>query len=520
MAFIPLRQIGSGGIVSDQNPYDLELTQFPEGNNVTFDNGRLGKAKGYVAEHTHASAPHHVQAWSAPTINALVFGTNTQLFKYDGQSATNITKISDATNYSNSPRWQSEQIGTGLMFNNGADAPQFILPSDTRFSDLPNWPSSLRTNCLKPYNSFLVMAGYNEPGGDHPYTVRWSDEYDPAGVPGDYNIASTTNLAGANTLSGSNGVLVDQLTLGNSQIIYAERGVFAMDFIGAPFVFSFRELFTDDGIINRGACASFMNQHLVVGNNDIYLHDGNSKKSVADKRVKDRFYNSIVNTDAIFCTTFDHKSEVWVAYSDEQSSDPATANRAMVYNWSQDAWTFVDLPDVRSITIAISMDDNTQGDWDDLPVGLQWNQITEQWSTASQSAEAEPLRVYAASTGQSKIHRLDYTYSNTNYSSYVEATKIDLDRVLQVSTNSVKQLNGILPQIEGTGIVNITVGTSDTPTSGVLWKDPVAYDINTDYKVDVRASGRYLALRIESNMQGGYWTITGLDIDVREVARR
>ncbi|MFQ3255692.1 MAG: hypothetical protein ACI9W7_000150, partial [Porticoccaceae bacterium] len=29
MAFIPLRNIGAGGIVTDQDPYDLELTQFP-----------------------------------------------------------------------------------------------------------------------------------------------------------------------------------------------------------------------------------------------------------------------------------------------------------------------------------------------------------------------------------------------------------------------------------------------------------------------------------------------------------
>ena len=130
------------------------------------------------------------------------------------------------------------------------------------------------------------MAGYESGSTKHPYTVRWSDEYEPTGVPQDYNIGSTTNLAGENVLSGNNGALVDQLTLNNSQIIYAERGVFAMDFIGAPLVFSFRELFSDDGILNRGAVASFPNGHLVVGNNDIYVHDGNQKQSIVDKRVR------------------------------------------------------------------------------------------------------------------------------------------------------------------------------------------------------------------------------------------
>ena len=46
MAFVPLRNIGKGGLVPDQAPYDVELTQFPSGNNVTFDNGTIGKTLG------------------------------------------------------------------------------------------------------------------------------------------------------------------------------------------------------------------------------------------------------------------------------------------------------------------------------------------------------------------------------------------------------------------------------------------------------------------------------------------
>jgi hypothetical protein len=521
LAFVPLRGIGSGGIVTDQDPYDLELTQFPDGNNVLFENGRLGKAKGYVSEQSmQTHPPTHVQAWAADGNSSIVVGTQTKLFKYDGQSLTNLTKTSDATNYSNSSRWQSEQIGTGLMFNNGSDVPQYISPTDTRFADIPNWPSTLTTKCIKPYNSFLVMVGYSTSGGSHPYSVRWSDEYDPAGVPSSYDITSTTNLAGANTLSGKNGKLIDQLTLGNSQIIYAETGVFAMDFIGAPFVFSFRELFTDDGIINRGACASFMNQHLVVGNNDIYLHDGNSKKSIADKRVRDRFFNTIVNTESIFCTTMEHRSEVWIAYSDDSAPDSFSANRALVYNYAQDAWSFVDLPNVRAMTLAVSMDDPSQGDWNDLPAGLSWGEETELWSTASQTTAAEPMRVFSVSHYGQAIFRMDYSYQNTGSASFIEATKIDLDAILRTSTNSIKQINGFLPQIEGSGTVSIYVGTSNTPTGGVLWKSPVVYNIDTDHKVDLRASGRYLALRFESQSTQGNWNITGLDIDIREVAAR
>jgi hypothetical protein len=103
---------------------------------------------------------------------------------------------------------------------------------------------------------------------------------------------------------------------------------------------------------------------------------------------------------------------------------------------------------------------------------------------------------------------------------HVEATKIDLDSVMQKSTNTIKQINGIMPQIEGQGVVNISIGISNSPQDGVSWQSQTAYNIETDHKIDVRSSGRYFALRIESQSPSDYWRITGLDIDISEVAGR
>lgn len=518
MTYIPLRNIGAGGLVTDQNPYDLELTQFPNGNNVAFHEGRLGKSLGHSVEQSLSFQPTHAHGWIYEGNDTVVIGSLQKLYRYDGSSVTNVTKTSDATNYSNSPRWQSEQIGTAMMFNNGADTPQYMFPTGTRFADLPNWPTGLTTKCLKPYKSFLVMAGYETANSEHYYTVRWSDEYDPAGVPSDYNIASTTNLAGENRLSGNNGQLIDQLTLNNSQIVYAERGVFAMDFIGAPLVFSFRELFADDGILNRGACASFLNQHLVVGHNDIYVHDGNQKQSIVDKRVRRTFFNDIKDKRSVFCQTINDRSEVWICYADNDAADSETANRALVYNWAQNAFTFIDLPNIRALSLSEKM--NTEGGWDDA--NQTWGQSSEYWSSASQNTQASSLQLFAAGYGASKLYLMNSTHAaaGANIISFLEATKIDLDSVLNKATNTIKQINGIMPQIEGQGTVNISVGVSSAPQDGVTWKATKSYNIETDHKIDVRASGRYFALRVESASDEDYWRLTGLDIDIREVAGR
>lgn len=110
--------------------------------------------------------------------------------------------------------------------------------------------------------------------------------------------------------------------------------------------------------------------------------------------------------------------------------------------------------------------------------------------------------------------------AGSTINAFLEATKIDLDQVLGKATNNIKQINGIMPQIEGQGTVNVSVGVSNAPQDGVTWQSTTSYNIESDHKIDVRSSGRYFALRIESTSASDYWRLTGLDIDVQEVAGR
>lgn len=518
MPYVPIRQVGSGGIVTDQAPYDLELTQFPNGNNVVIEDGKLSKTPGYSVREDLTFQPTAVQGWLYQGNNSLVIGSLNKLYRYNGSTITNVTKTSDTHNYANSPRWQGEQIGTALLMNNGSEAPQYMLPNGTRFTDLPNWPANLITDSIKPFNSFLVMVGYELGTSKRPYTVRWSDEYDPTSVPSSYDITSTTNLSGENVLSGKNGELVDQLALNGNNIIYAERGVFSMSFIGAPLVFSFREIFEDDGIINRGAVASFFGRHLVVGQNDIYTHDGNTKQSIVDKRVRRRFFNEMADTRSVFCQTVPDRSEVWICYANGDAADSQSANRCLIYNWAQNAFTFIDLPDVRALAVADNM--STAGNWDASPG--TWASNTNYWSNSSLSTNANNIKVFGAGYVASDLFQHNDTngFGGSNITSFVEATKIDLDTITGSATDTMKQITSILPQIEGSGTINISVGISNAPQEGVAWQSVSTYNIESDYKIDVRATGRYLALRFESQSASDSWRITGLDLDIRQAARR
>ena len=532
MAYIPLRNIGAGGLVPDKNPYDVELTQFPSGNNVSFENGAIGKTLGHTdVGITIPNAPVTVAGFLKTGSNNLFIGSRNNIYRFNGSSVTTV-----GTGYSNTSMWQTEQIGSGIIFNNSSDVPQYIntttLSSNGNFSNLANWPSTLSTKNVKPYKSFLVMAGYTDTSGggsDYNTRVRWSDEFDPSSVPTSYDVTSTTNLAGFNELGGENGNLLDQLTLGNTQIIYAERGVYAMDFIGAPLVFSFREIFSDDGIISRGACASWEGKHLVVGQNDIYVHDGNVKKSLSSLKVKDEFYKGLIDAESVFCKSVASRSEVWICYAVQGAVKDATdgkysPNRCLVYNWDNDAFTFVDLPNTRSLSHGDAMSGGgIEGTWDDPVIAtLPYSSSTKWWSNSSLSVVAEDIFLYSVDHTNSKLYIMNNSrgFSGSSVNCFLEATKIDLDTVLNTANNNIKQVMGIMPQIRGEGSVTILVGYSNTPQDPVSWYSTNVFNIDQDHKIDVRTSGRYLALRFESNENANFWNITGLDVDVREVSGR
>ena len=125
MPYIPLRNIGKGGLVPDQAPYDVELTQFPDGDNVSFNNGVIGKTLGHVDEGiTIPNKPVAVTGYFNTGFNNIFIGTRNNIYRFNGTTVSDVTGSSGT--YSNTSRWQIEQMGSGLFFNNGSDVPKYI----------------------------------------------------------------------------------------------------------------------------------------------------------------------------------------------------------------------------------------------------------------------------------------------------------------------------------------------------------------------------------------------------------
>lgn len=509
MPTYPIRQLGERGINADQPAYELAINEFSAGKNVRFANGAAQTMPAAADIETLAEPPVWGAGWIAGGIPQLAYASATDLYVRESGSFVNRTNSADFPSGYSGSDWHSEIWGESAIFNNGTDAPQILEPADTDFKALPNWPSTLRADVVRGYKSFLVALGITENGVDYPNTVRWSTEAEPGQVPATWDVTDLSALAGANPVDSGASRLVDCAPLGGANILYSNDATYLMQFIGGNDVFAFDKLF-DQGIIARDALASFGKFHFVVGSTELYVHDGSSARPIAHRRVNKTFYAELGQRDRVRCVANHKTKEVWVYYS-TGSSGPA--NRALVYNWLDDTFTFTDLPSVECMLFAPKQGSVTT--WSDLS-GYSWKDLTQSWGELADTAYY-PVMYYLSNTS---LLESDFLNTSLNTQSvYLERTGIDMDDFLRAPAKQWKLIREVVPQIEGTGQVRITVGGSDTPMGQVRWQSPQVFDVDTGLKVDCMVKARYLAIKIES-VSAGFWRLTGWDFDLQLVDGR
>ena len=79
-----------------------------------------------------------------------------------------------------------------------------------------------------------------------------------------------------------------------------------------------------------------------------------------------------------------------------------------------------------------------------------------------------------------------------------------------------KTLYRVWPKIEGTGEIDITIGTQDTPDDVVSWGAKQTFDMSSDQKLDTQVNGRYFSFRFEGT---GAFSMTSFGCEYAESGR-
>jgi hypothetical protein len=539
MPIIPIRNLGQTGVVTDNSAYNIPLTGFSAGFNVRFDEGRVSRAPifrtikdslGFTPRFTYGIVP-------ATGFDTVILASDAWAIK-EYASGT-VSNVSGSITGSSDPRPYTGTSLADVTYINRVDrVPVYRTSTGTNFADLPNWDSTHRCKSLRSYGDQLIALNMTEGSTNFPTRVRFSDITTANSVPGSWDATDTTKSAGFNDLVQIPTEIIDGMSLGSNFIIYSSDQTWLMEFVGGTFIFNFRKLFNDAGVINQNCVVEAEGKHYVFGAFDIYIHDGTSKQSICDERTKNFIYSNLNNNNADVCFTQHNPvlNEIYFCYMSGDSRvefpNANRCNRAAVYNYRANTWSFMDIPNVSSGTVAnvnsVSTYANSATTYQ-LTGGTYYSQqdsfdrhvIMVGEDQASDGITSDKMYgVDLSDTGQMAF-QLDVEATKPPY---LERTGIDLDEG-GLAARQYMVVTRLYPQCDTINTADTTLtfefGASDIPRATPVYGSPVTYNIPTEHKIDSRAAGRYLSYRMTlADNDYKDFDLSGFDIEITPTGAR
>ncbi len=502
------------GLNIDLSPYELPNEVWSDGVNVNFRNFRTNRSLGYEQVFPTASVkPLFAIPWTDFNVPYWFYADETSIKRTEGANEVDVTRNAGPYTGDFEGGWSGSVFNGALVMNNGQDAPQFFNVTSSKMADLTGWPTDYTCGVVRPFKNYLISLDVTKLGGNRfPTMVKWSDAADAGAVPGSWDETDPTTQAGENVLPDTEGRCIDGLALNDSFMIYKGDSVWAMQFIGGNFIFSFRKVFNDAGILSKDCAVEFEGKHFVVGFDDVYVHDGTSKQSIISNRVRTKLFTQINKdyVDRVKCQKDPTNKEIWIYFPNTDSED-GLANSALVWNWEVDEWTERDIKDISHIALG-NINPQESDAWDDDL--NSWDSSVKVWGEESLNPSEQELLLTDYTSQKFYEGNKTTTLDGEPYLSKVVRVGLDFGDDL-----NYKFINSITPHFSGEGKVNIFVGYEDHQGQGVTWSQPFEFEIGKDYKADFRMSGRYVAIRFESPTDN-VWSLTGYTIEYESAGIR
>lgn len=519
-----INDVGSIGLISDKPPHSLPINAWSEGKNVRMFEGGVEKMTGHrSAIGTPAVAPYFLLPVRSGTDALWIYcGNNAVYVTQGGASGThkNITRSSGA--YSGST---SAQDWTGLVFGgvpilcNSSDIPQMWNPVDFStpqlLQDLSNWPSGLKCKAIAGFKQFLIAMDVSKTSGgtttNYPRMIKWSHASSANSVPSSWDETDATLDAGEYELADTDGAILTGKQLRDSFIIYKTDSIWGMNYIGSPYIFRFYEVTTQYGALSKHSVMEVEGGHIVLANGDLLLCDGQSVKSLMTQKMRRYLFDSIDpdNYGNSFLALNQPKNEIWICYPVSGATWP---NRAVVWNYKESTFGVRDLPEGTTYGTNGVVNPSDALDWS---LSGSWKSNFEIWD--SRVFNPSQTRLMLSNKTSTKLYLCDTTnqFDSVNATSYIERTGLHFDKPNIIKLATRVNLNF---EKRGGGSVQVMVGSHDSPEGAVTWSAPTTVDPTTEAgsKVDVLVSGKYLAIRIQSDDNVG-WKLHSYFMSITEM---
>ena len=408
--------------------------------------------------------------------------------------------------------------GKTYTWNAGASSPR-----NNRATLMSGAPTASRLTLVSDRDRHLFHFGTETTIGDastqDPMFIRFSNQED-------YNTYQPTATNTAGTFRLDTGNRIQAAVQGKDYVfVLTDSAAYVIQFVGPPFTFSVRQVGTNCGCIGQNA-VSYSNGMIfwMSGEGGFFAFDGTVKALpclVEDFVFTTTGDNLGINYNASQTIYGEHNTlynEVTWFYPKAGSTQ---IDRCVTYNYGENCWT----------TGSLARSSYADTGVFDVPYATEYS------STATPNFPIQGItNLYGASTYYAHETGTDQINSSgtTSINAYIQSGDFDISarRGLTGQTTGIADLRGdgefimsmkrFVPDFQVlTGNSKVTLLLNDYPnnTASSSPLGPFTITSSTD-KVDTRARGRLLSIKIENDAIGETWRYGTLRVDIKPDGRR
>ena len=418
--------------------------------------------------------------------NYIYAGDQTKLYSISGATVTDESKVGGYT--SNGEQWSFVKWGENVIGSKFGDTPQILALGSSTFADLGGSPPQGKT--MDVVRDFIVLGNtWDSTDNEKSNRVWWS------GFNSESDWTSGINQSDFQDIQGSGGQ-VQRIIGGEYGIVFQERSIQRMTYVGTPLVFQFDEVEPERGTpAPRSVVQDGSDAYYLAEDGFYVLRNGQSSEPIGMNKV-DKWFRDNLNTNYYKNITGAKAPDLgYIAWSfpSTQSTD-GTPDRLIVFNKKTRKWSTGTVSMqllFQGAASAYTLEDlDTFGNMDTLTASLD-----------SPIWQGGAFKLAAFNTE----NKLSF-FSGDVKTGTIETGEIFTDGYL----TQLDEVRGVID-----GNYSITVETrdrlTDTPATATGTPDSTG-------KVDFRTDARYHRIKMETS--GSYTHASGVEVEQRTTGTR
>jgi len=420
----------------------------------------------------------------------LFSGDASKLYQISTTTWGDVSKVGGGYTCATDSSWNFTQWGKQLLATQVGDPIQtFTMGTSSAFSSLS--ASAPQARYIGVVRDFVVVGNtYDVSDGSVPFRVRWS----AIGDPSDWVVSSTTQ-ADFQDLNSSNG-WVQGIVGGEYGIIFQERAITRMTYVGSPAVFQFDEIEAGYGTNAPGSICKIGTMTAYLGEDGFYVFDGTSSTPISHNMVSKTFYSDLdqVHLHRISSVVDPINQVIFWAYPGA-SNISGNPNKVIMFNYAQNSqkrWAVAEITTELIARLAI-------------PTSYTLDSLDSVSSSLDALEFSLDSRVWIDNTISLSAFNTDHKlcfFNGTALDATVETGEVE------ITEGKRTRLSRVRPMIEGGSTVTMQIGSRNALTESVTWTTEAAP--NTSGDVEVRSNARYHRARVK--VSGGFTHAQGVSV--------